>query len=157
MSPESVRLAWILGLAGGAVAIVGGVAYASSKSPAAASSSGSKGKGGTSTTVPPITAAPGIAYVTLAPGLNTQVILSLSKGGVLMVYPPANMGPNPTGTTTFTVVSDTPATITAANTDTSGTVGTFQALADGSATMTFGWYDTNGNPQSATVLVSVVT
>ncbi len=30
MSPQSVRLAWILGLAGGAAAIVGGVAYASS-------------------------------------------------------------------------------------------------------------------------------
>jgi hypothetical protein len=63
MTPEATRLMWILGLAGGAAAIVGGVAYASRKSSS------------TSTPKPSKTPAPGAT--TAAPGFPQTINLSL--------------------------------------------------------------------------------
>jgi hypothetical protein len=149
MTPAATRMVWILGLAGGAAVLVGGVALASKKS--------STSSGGAAP-LPSATAAPGIASLTLSPGLNTQVILSLSRGGILNVYPPASMGPNPTGATSAIAVSSTPSVMSGQNIGAGGgVVQSYKALADGATTLTFGWTDLNGASQSATVLVSVVT
>jgi len=157
MSPAATRLAWILGLAGGAAVAVGIAAYASK--PAAAAAGG--GKGGKSTT--PVVIG-GSASVTLTPGLDTQVVLSLSKGGLLSVTWPSSIGKNPTGSTSVEAVSAAPSIIPGTATTSQpillaggGQAQNYQAVADGASLMTFAWYDSSGNPQSAQILVSVVT
>jgi len=150
MSPAATRMAWILGLAGGAAAIVAGVAYSSSKSTSGAGATPKPSKTPQATSP---TSASGAATVVLTPNGSSSFTISLSKGGVLIVYPPTNLA---AGTTPS--VSADPTGIMG-TTDTGaggGTVQTFAAQATGFTTMTFTWMDTSLNAvQTATVAMTV--